>query len=48
MIKLDEKVTRLKKSSYNNDYGGINIEILNKSSGKWLRQWLNTDFLKSI
>lgn len=48
IIKLDEKVSKPKKSSYNNNYGGTNIEILNKSSGKWLKQWLNTDFLKSL
>lgn len=48
IIKLDEKVSKSKKSSYNNNYGGTNIEILNKSSGKWLKQWLNTDFLKSL
>lgn len=48
IIELDQKVTTKRKTLYNNDYIGTNIEILSKSSGKWLKQWLNTDFLKSM
>lgn len=41
IIELDEKVNKIKPSTYNNNLGGIELEIIQRSKGNWLKQWLN-------